>query len=116
MTEVSGDFAHREIELIDCRAGAEVFASDVRIPMGAPWPLPKETPFLARLAELRRTGKIRDLRKVVGGFGTEPQIVAIDVDWAQSERAVCACEHFYAGTSGVEKGLIPPPDKVLGLD
>ena len=116
LTEVSGDFAHRELELVDCRSGQELFVGDAMVPSGATLPLPRGTPFQKRLEALRSAGTLRDLRAVSVGFGDAGQQYAMDVDWRQNVQAACACEHFYPGTSGLPADQIPAPDQVHGYD
>lgn len=116
LTEVSGHFASREIELVDCRAGAELFVSDRAIAPGMAWPLPAATAYASRLAALRDTGGLRDLAAVEQGIGAAGNPIPLAVDWGQNLRAACACEHFYPGSSGLPPDQIPAPDRVHGVD
>ena len=111
LTKVTGDFAHREIELVDCRAGEELFVTDVRVSNGMAT-LPQGTPFQDRMARLRAAGRLRDLGAAGTGFGDSGQQIGIPVDWRSNVNAACACEHFYPGSSGLPADIIPAPDQV----
>lgn len=115
MVEVTGDFAHRELELVDCRRGTEVFLGDVVVSPGARQ-LPQGTRYQAGLANLRRIGGLRDVTAAAQALGTDAQSWAMDVDWRSNFNAACMCEHFYPGSSGLPADQVPAPDQVHGVD